>query len=134
MENLSIRLIIVAIILATIICLKFISIRNKSKLADKQKVNRDLLPMWQPGKESIMFFTNDTCVECEKLQKPAINRLKTKNTQIFTINASEDMTLVNYYRILTVPTTIILDNQGVPQFINQGYTNEKILSEQLGQV
>ena len=90
--------------------------------------------MWKPGKESIMFFTNDTCVECEKLQKPAINQLKTKNTQIFTINASEDMTLVNYYRILTVPTTIILDDQGVPQFINQGYTNEKILSEQLGQV
>jgi hypothetical protein len=54
--------------------------------------------------------------------------------QIFTINAAEDLTLANYYRILTVPTTIILDNKKVPQFVNQGYTNKKILSEQLNQI
>ena len=33
------------------------------------EINRDLFPFWQPGKESIMFFLNDTCIECEKLQK-----------------------------------------------------------------
>jgi thioredoxin 1 len=90
--------------------------------------------MWQPGKESIMFFTSDACMECEKIQKPVINQLKRKNMQIFTINAAEDLTLANYYRILTVPTTIILDNKKVPQFVNQGYTNKKILSEQLNQI
>jgi hypothetical protein len=134
MEDFGIRLMIVGILLSVIIFLKLISVRNKQKSANRQQLNRDLLPMWQPGKESIMFFTNDSCMECEKLQKPAINRLKRRSTQIFTINAAEDLTLANYYRILTVPTTIILDNQGVPQFINQGYTNEKILSEQLGRI
>jgi thioredoxin 1 len=134
MEDLSVRIIIVTAILATIILLKLISMQNERNFAEKQKVNRDLLPLWQPGKESIMFFTNNTCMECEKLQKPAINELKDKDTQIFTINAAEDTKLADYFRILTVPTTIILDNQGTPQFINQGYTSEKILSEQLDRI
>ena len=111
-----------------------ISTLNKQKISGSQKVNSDLIPFWQPGKESIMFFTNDNCHECEYLQKPALKQLQTKNTQIFTINAADDLRLANYFRILTVPTTIILDNQGVPQFINQGYTNENILSEQLSQI
>jgi thioredoxin 1 len=97
-------------------------------------LNRYLLPSWQPGKQAIVYFTNDSCHECEKLQKPALNLLEATDTQIFTINASLDKTLASYYKILTVPTTIILDNYGEAQFMNHGYTNEKILSAQLEQV
>jgi thiol-disulfide isomerase/thioredoxin len=134
MEEFTIRLAVIAIIIVTIIVIKLRSTLNKQKISETRKVNSDLIPFWQPGKESIMFFTNDNCHECEYLQKPALEQLQTKNTQIFTINVAEDLRLANYFRILTVPTTIILDNRGVPQFINQGYTNENILSEQLNQV
>jgi len=134
MEEFNIRLTIVVIIFITIIVLKIISKVNQRKISGRQKVNREILPFWKPGKESIIFFTNDTCMECEKLQKPALKQLQTKDAQIYTINASENSTLAKYYRIMTVPTTIILDNQGVPQFLNQGFTNEKILAEQLGQI
>ncbi len=134
MEDISIRLLVVVLIFATIIFIKFISRISERKWTKSKKVNRDLLPLWQPGSQSIMFFTNDSCFECDKLQKPALKLLQTKNTQIFTINASLETALANYYRILTVPTTIILNNQGLPQFINHGYTNEKILSAQLDQI
>ena len=134
MEDLSIRLLVVGLIITAIFVLKIISMGNNRKISGLQKVDQKLMPFWQPGKEAIMFFTNNSCVECEKLQKPAINELKTKNTQIFTIDAAEDTKLADHFRILTVPTTIILDNQGVPQFINQGYTSEKILAEQLGRI
>ena len=54
------------------------------------------MPFWKPGRESVMFFTSNSCVECEKLQKPALNELKTKSTQIYTIDAVENTKLVNY--------------------------------------
>jgi len=134
MEDLSIRLFVVALILTVIIFIKLVSRITKHNLLKSKKVNRNLLPSWQPGKQSIVYFTNDSCHECEKLQKPALNFIQAKNTQLFTINASIDSALANYYKILTVPTTIVLNNQGVSQFINHGYTTEKILTEQLAKV
>jgi thioredoxin 1 len=134
MEDLSIRFLIVGIIITSIVVLKAISLRRNREVSGTKKVNQKLLPFWQPGKEAIMFFTSNSCVECEKLQKPAINELKTKSTQIYTIDAAENTKLVDYFRILTVPTTIILDNKGIPQFINQGYANEKKLMEQLSRI
>jgi len=134
MEDLGIRLFIVAFILTAIILIKLLFRLKKGNLTESKKVNRELLPSWQPGKQSIVFFTNDSCYECEKLQKPALNLLEKQDTQIFTINASIDRTLASYFKILTVPTTIVLDNHGVSQFINHGYTSEKILSAQLKEV
>jgi thiol-disulfide isomerase/thioredoxin len=134
MEDISIRLFIIAFILTSVIFVKIMSKINKRNLTKSKKLNRDLLPSWQPGKQAIVYFTNDSCHECEKLQKPALNLLEATDTQIFTINASLDKTLASYYKILTVPTTIILDNYGEAQFMNHGYTNEKILSAQLEQV
>ena len=134
MDDFISRLTIIAIVFSAFLLLKLLISRKNRNVSKNHKLDREMFPLWQPGKESIMFFTNDTCMECEKLQKPALKQLKTADTQIFTINASEDIKLANYFRILTVPTTIILDDQGVPQFINQGFTNEEILLEQLGQI
>ena len=131
MGDIVIRLFVVLFILTAIIFIKLLSKKNIKDLSKLKRVNRDLLPSWQPGKQSIVFFTNHSCYECEKLQKPALNLLEKQDTQIFTINASLDQTLANYFKILTVPTTIVLDNHGVSQFINHGYTSEKILSAQL---
>lgn len=131
MGDIVIRLFVVLFILTAIIFIKLLSKKNIKDLSKLKRVNRDLLPSWQPGKQSIVFFTNYSCYECEKLQKPALNLLEKQDTQIFTINASLDQTLANYFKILTVPTTIVLDNHGVSQFINHGYTSEKILSAQL---
>ena len=134
MEDISIRLFVIIFILTSVIFVKIISKINKRNLTKSKKLNRDLLPSWQPGKQAIVYFTNDSCHECEKLQKPALNLLEATDTQIFTINASLDKTLASYYKILTVPTTIILDNYGEAQFMNHGYTNDKILSSQLEQI
>lgn len=134
MEDIISRFTILAIIFSVFFMIKLVIDRKNRNISKNHKIDREMFPLWKPGKESIMFFTNDSCVECEKLQKPAINELKSKNTQVYTIDAAEHTKLADYFRILTVPTTIILDNQGIPQFINQGYTNERILSEQLAKV
>ena len=131
MEDIGIRIFIIAVILTSVVLIKLVSRINKGHLTPSKKVNRDVLPSWKPGKQSIVFFTHDSCHECEKLQKPALNFLKSPHTQIFTINASQDRALASYFQIFTVPTTIILDGYGESKFINHGYTSEKILSEQL---
>ena len=134
MEDFSIRLFIVVFILTAVIFVKIASGVNKRNLTKSKKLDRDLLPSWKPGRHAIVYFTTDSCYECEKLQKPAINLLEAKDTQIFTINASLDRALTSYYQILTVPTTIILDRYGQTQFMNYGYTSEKVLSAQLEMV
>jgi len=98
------------------------------------KTNQDLLPSWRPGKYSILFFKSDFCTQCLNLQKPVLNNIQTKNISIYTIDAPSAETLTKKFRIRSVPTTIVVNNQGQAKYINRGFVNEKILLEQLQQV
>ena len=61
MEDISIRLFVVVFILTSVIFVKIVSRINKRNLTKSKKLNRDLLPSWQPGKQAIVYFTNDSC-------------------------------------------------------------------------
>jgi hypothetical protein len=82
----------------------------------------------------ILLFSSETCRPCFTLQKPAIQRVLTNRKNLITvqeIDAPSSPELTAKYSILTVPSTVILDNQGKPHAINYGYADEYKLLEQI---
>lgn len=101
------------------------------KVNKKVNLKRDLLPTWKPGRSSILFFTSDSCIDCNTLKKTTLASIQVKNIPVHEINALSAVELSQYFRVLSVPTTIILDHNGGIKYVNHGFVDEKTLSAQL---
>lgn len=81
----------------------------------------------------ILVFSSDDCSQCHLYQSPALHRVAELREDIVTIveidaPSSPDMT--ERYHVLTVPTTVILDETGKAHAINYGFANaQKILGQ-----
>lgn len=82
----------------------------------------------------ILYFTTEQCVQCRELQEPALERLRSiwpSPLVIEKVNAIERRDLADRYKVMTVPTTAIFDNQGQLLEINYGYAPLEKLASQL---
>ena len=88
------------------------------------------LPMGQPG---IIALTTDHCMQCERLQKPALLRLQQQRNDVAIIwrNVAQEPELVKQLGILTVPSTVVRGANGEVRHINLGYTDEQTLLQQI---
>lgn len=81
----------------------------------------------------ILVFSSDDCSQCHMYQTPALRRVVELREDVVTIveidaPSSPDMT--ERYQVLTVPTTVILDETGKAHAINYGFANaQKILGQ-----
>lgn len=85
----------------------------------------------------ILAFSSDDCSQCHQLQAPALQRvLQTYGEQIsiVEIDAPNEPELAQHYRVLTVPTTVVLDAAGRARAVNYGFANSKKLTEQVAEV
>lgn len=86
---------------------------------------------------SILAFSSTDCRQCHQLQEPALRRLVEKYQEPITvvhIDAPSSPDLTQHYQVLTVPTTVVLDQAGKAHAINYGFTNTQRLQEQVNQV
>jgi len=84
--------------------------------------------------KTIVYFTTPDCVACISAQKPALNQLKEtlgNELEVIEINAYEKPELAKEWGVMSVPTTFILDANGVPFTVNYGVTPFKKLLEQI---
>lgn len=91
----------------------------------------------QPGVPAILYFTTPTCVPCKTTQRPAIQRLQERlgeGLQVIEIDATQRPDLADYWGVLSVPTTFIIDSHGQPRRVNHGVTGERQLLAQLREV
>jgi thioredoxin 1 len=91
----------------------------------------------QPGVPAILYFTTPTCVPCRTVQRPALARLVERlgeSVQVVEIDASAQPELANYWGVLSVPTTFIIDSRGRPRRINHGIANVEKLQGQIEEV
>jgi thioredoxin 1 len=91
----------------------------------------------QPGVPAILYFTTPTCVPCRTVQRPALARLVERlgeSVQVVEIDASTQPELANYWGVLSVPTTFIIDSRGRPRRINHGIANVEKLQGQIEEV
>ena len=91
----------------------------------------------QPGVPAILYFTTPTCVPCRTVQRPALARLVEQHgdaLQVIEIDASAQPELANYWGVLSVPTTFIIDSIGRPRRVNHGIASMEKLGRQIEEV
>ena len=86
------------------------------------------------GTPAILYFTTPDCAPCQSVQRPALARLQTElgdRVQIIEIDARAQPRVADYWGVLAVPTTFIIDGAGRPRRVNHGITSTEKLRRQL---
>jgi len=88
----------------------------------------------KPGVPAVLYFTTPACVPCKTMQRPALARLRERlgaGVQVIEIDASARPDLADYWGVLTVPTTFIIDSKGRPRCVNHGVASAEKLQRQI---
>jgi thioredoxin-like negative regulator of GroEL len=89
--------------------------------------NRGQLP-------SMLYFTGENCTICHTAQKPALRTLAAglaEAVEIREIDIAVEPALARHYRVMSLPTTIVLDASGQVTDINVGFASAETLRRQL---
>jgi thioredoxin-related protein len=82
----------------------------------------------------ILAFSSDDCAQCHQFQEPALQRvIETYGEQVSVVevDAPNQPELAQRYRVLTLPTTVLLDAAGRARAVNYGFANSKKLLAQV---
>jgi thioredoxin 1 len=86
------------------------------------------------GAPTLLYFGADYCAPCKFQQTPIVDSLAAKWGEAVVVK-KYDITrhpeLASQYKVLTLPTTIVLDDQGQVRHINYGVTPQTKLESQL---
>jgi thioredoxin-like negative regulator of GroEL len=83
---------------------------------------------------SILYFTGEACTICHTAQRPALRALAAGIDPAITIREIDiavEPDLARRYRVMSLPTTIVLDGSGQVTDINVGFANGEMLHRQL---
>jgi thiol-disulfide isomerase/thioredoxin len=90
-----------------------------------------------PGLPAVLYFTTPYCMPCKTVQRPALAELQSRlgeQIQVIQVDALERPHLADYWGVLSVPTTFIIDSHGEPRQVNHGVASAQKLLEQLQKV
>lgn len=91
--------------------------------------------LFQAGNPGILYFWSEGCAVCKTVQKPAIESLISenlvKNLQFVAVNISEQPELTSEWGVLTVPSSFIINKEGICKYINSGVVSKEYLTKQL---
>lgn len=82
---------------------------------------------------AVLYFTTSTCAQCRFQQTPALTQVQQQvgQLQVVQLDAVEHSRLADYYHIMTVPTTVVLDHSRRPVAINHGVATAERLRGQI---
>ncbi len=86
------------------------------------------------GLPSILYFTGASCTICHSVQKPALRALAmdlAAGVEIREVDIAIEPALARHYRVMSLPTTIVLNTHGQVTEINVGFANGDTLRQQL---
>lgn len=90
---------------------------------------------FQAGKPALVLFTADYCTPCRYQQQPAIQRLLDdlghSRFQLIKVDVETEPELAEAWHVMSLPTTFVLDAQGMPRSINPGVTSTDRLKQQV---
>jgi thioredoxin 1 len=84
----------------------------------------------------VLYFTTATCAQCRFQQTPALAQVQRQldALQVLKLDAVEHHSLADFYHVMTVPTTVVLDERRHPVAINHGLASADRLLAQVGRV
>lgn len=103
----------------------------------RSRGNKMGLESLHPGVPAILYFTTPECVPCKTMQRPALKRLQAQmgdGLQVIEVDATAHPQLADYWGVLSVPTTFIIDEQGQARRVNHGVASAEKLLSQVNQV
>jgi thioredoxin-like negative regulator of GroEL len=104
----------------------------------RQLATRDLPPEVAdlvPSGPALLYFTTVTCAQCRLQQTPILKQLAAStNVPIHTVDAVEHERLARFFGIMTVPTTVWLDQTRRPAAMNHGLANLTQLRQQAAEI
>ena len=86
------------------------------------------------GLPGVVFFTTPDCMTCKAAQVPALHALTERlsgKVQLIEVDALQDAGVAKEWRVLSVPTTFILDREGTPRHVNHGFASTEKLFNQI---
>jgi thioredoxin 1 len=86
------------------------------------------------GKPNLLYFTAQYCAACKFQQSPIIEVIASKFGDSIAINrvdVTDRPELASQYKVLTLPTTIVVSEQGEVTHINRGVAALEQLEAQL---
>jgi len=85
------------------------------------------------GVPDILYFTGESCTVCHVAQRPALERLREQLTDVTVreIDVAADPVTARTYRVMTLPTTVVLDREGRTVAVNAGFASETALRDQV---
>ncbi len=108
-------------------------IGNQAILTRSRRHRRGLEAL-TPGIPGILYFTTPECIPCRTRQRPAMEQLKERlgaDLQIILVDATEQPDLADYWGVLSVPTTFIINSRGRPRRVNHGVQSAADLHKQI---
>ena len=82
----------------------------------------------------ILAFHTEDCTQCRTHQAPALERVaaaRPGQVRIIDVDALAEPELARQYRVMTVPTTVVLDRSGQAIEVNYGLANTTRLLTQV---
>jgi thiol-disulfide isomerase/thioredoxin len=81
----------------------------------------------------ILYFTGPNCTVCHVAQRPALRRLGEliADVRIREIDVAVDPASARTYRVMTLPTTVVLGPDGRTVAVNAGFASEASLRHQV---
>jgi thioredoxin 1 len=122
--------------LAALINLRAAAVQVRADRADAGSASEPGNGLFAPGRPAIVYFTTPQCVTCKAVQRPALRRLQERlgeALQVVEIDATERPDLAKAWKVMSVPTTFVIDAQGQPRQVNFGAASAEKLYEQLAQ-
>jgi thioredoxin 1 len=88
-----------------------------------------------PGAPAVLYFTSDGCVQCKLQQTPVLEQFAADTgIAVHKVDAVAQADLADFYGVMTLPTTVVLDRQRRPVAINYGLTQLSKLRQQIAAV
>ncbi|WIG62012.1 MAG: hypothetical protein OJF49_004761 [Ktedonobacterales bacterium] len=90
-----------------------------------------------PAPIRILAFSSDDCAQCHRLQDPALARVvaaRGDRVSVIRVDAPSTPDLTSRYRVLTLPTTVVLDVTGHAHAVNYGFASTQHLLDQVDDV
>lgn len=83
---------------------------------------------------AILYFSGATCTVCHTAQRPALDRLAPAlegRVAVHEVDVATEPSLVQRFRVMSLPTTVVLDGDGVARAVNAGFAPAPVLQRQL---
>ena len=83
---------------------------------------------------TILFFSGAACTVCHTAQRPALDRLTPARNglvDVREIDVATEPELARRFRVMSLPTTVVLDTDGRAHAVNAGFAPERLLERQL---